>query len=249
MTRTTDEHLTDDQEATTRSLSRRTLFRRTVISGAALVPLSALAVFSSNHAATPTVIHSAVVNQAHQQPEPAPNHAQYHSEQTAAYFTEIMNDENSHVQFLQKALSSSARPKPTFQKLTQTNTNSFITLSRTFENVGVGAYLMAAPAISDKKYLAAAGSILTIEARHAGFLDSLSGVALSSNGAFDKPLSQSDIVTAVTPFIASLNGGPNPSGTLANDTDILNFALLLEFLEAEFYNNNVPTLYGTPGNG
>jgi len=113
----------------------------------------------------------------------------------------------------------------------------------------VGAYLLAAPSISSKDYLKAAASILTIEARHAGFLDALASVALGPNGAFDKPIAQADIVTAVSPFIASLNGGPDPSGTLANDTDILNFALLLEFLEAAFYNTNVPKLYGTAGQG
>lgn len=62
-------------------------------------------------------------------------------------------------------------------------------------------------------------------------------------------IAQSDIVTAVTPFVASLNGGPDPSGTLSSDTDILNVALLLEFLEAEFYNTNVPKFYGTAGQG
>jgi hypothetical protein len=46
------------------------------------------------------------------------------------------------------------------------------------------------------------------------------------------------------PFIASLNGGPDPTKPLRNDTDILNFALLLEYLEASFYNANVPKFYG-----
>ncbi|MBE3564284.1 MAG: ferritin-like domain-containing protein [Thermogemmatispora sp.] len=120
---------------------------------------------------------------------------------------------------------------------------AFAQLAQTFENVGVGAYLMAAPAIATKAYLAAAGSILTVEARHAGFLDALLNKPLSPNGAFDKPLSQAEIVNAVSPFIASLNGGTDPSASLKNDAAILNFALLLEFLEAEFYNVNVPKFF------
>ena len=56
-------------------------------------------------------------------------------------------------------------------------------------------------------------------------------------------MTQAAIVNAASPFIASLNGGPDPSAPLTSDTDILNFALLLEFLEAEFYNTNVPKLF------
>lgn len=158
-------------------------------------------------------------------------------------FTEIMSDENQHVMFLQGALKSAARPKPAFKGLEQADIQSFANLSQTFENIGVGAYLMAAPAVKDKSILAAAGSILTIEARHAGFLDVLLQKPISANGAFDKPMSQADIVGAASPFIASLNGGPDPSAPLKSDGDILNFALLLEFLEAEFYNLNVPKFF------
>ena len=165
---------------------------------------------------------------------------------TKAAFTEIMNDETAHVTFLKGALHKAGvpvRPKPTFKGLAQADLNSFAKLSQVFENVGVGAYLMAAPAITTKAYLAAAGSILTIEARHAGFLDVLLGKPVSDNGAFDKPIMQADIVKDVSPFIASLNGGHDPSKALKNDADILNFALLLEYLEAEFYTTNVPNLF------
>jgi hypothetical protein len=161
-------------------------------------------------------------------------------------FREIMQDENAHVTFLQQALTKAGvqpRPKPTFKNLEQMDLQSFAQLAQTFENVGVGAYLMAAPAIASKTYLAAAGSILTVEARHAGFLDALLSKPLSANGAFDKPLSQAEIVSAVSPFIAGLNGGSDPSASLKNDAAILNFALLLEFLEAEFYNVNVPKFF------
>jgi len=165
---------------------------------------------------------------------------------TKSAFTEIMNDETAHVTFLKGALQKAGvpvRPKPTFKGLMQADLDSFAKLSQVFENVGVGAYLMAAPAITTKAYLAAAGSILTIEARHAGFLDVLLGKPVSDNGPFDKPIMQADIVKDVSPFIDSLNGGQDPSASLKNDGDILNFALLLEYLEAEFYSTNVPTLF------
>jgi hypothetical protein len=161
-------------------------------------------------------------------------------------FQEIMRDENEHVKFILEALSKAGaapRPKPTFKDLEQSDLNMFAALSRTFENVGVGAYLMAVPAISNKDILAAAGSILPIEARHVGFLSFLLDKPLSDNGAFDKPMSQQEIVRAATPFIASLNGGDDPSSPLNSDVQILNFALLLEYLEAEFFNLNVPKLF------
>jgi len=84
---------------------------------------------------------------------------------------------------------------------------------------------------------------LTIEARHAGFVDFLLGQPLSENDAFDRPASHAEIITAVSPFIESLNGGPDPADELNNDLVILNFALLLGYLEAEFYGINVPNLF------
>jgi rubrerythrin len=161
-------------------------------------------------------------------------------------FTEMMEDEAQHVTFFQTALKQAGaipRPKPTFQGLAQSDQRSFATMSRALENTGVAAFLMAMPAISDKKYAAAAASIATIEARHAGFVNALFEKPLSENGAFDKPSSQEEIVNAVSPLIESLNGGPNPADKLVDDTAILNFALLLEYLEAEFYGVNVPKLF------
>lgn len=220
--------------------SRRNLLRGSIALAAVAGPVGALALHARDASAAATT------------PARTARVAMPNQLATASAFKEIQADENAHVDFLKNALKGDARPKPSFKGLAASDMASFETLARAFENTGVGAYLMAAPAISNKDYLAAAGSILTIEARHAGYLQSLTGQALSPNGAFDKPIMQGDIVQAVSPFIAGLNGGPDPSGKLGSDTDILNFALLLEYLEAEFYNLNVPKFFGggsTPGNG
>ena len=229
-------------ENTTTQSERRLFLRRSVTGVAAAASVGLLAACGSQTTTGSTQATASNTSTA----TSAPSLKMPALSDTKAAFNEIMNDETTHVTFLQGALHKAGvpvRPKPTFKGLKQADLNSFANLSQVFENVGVGAYLMAAPAITTKAYLAAAGSILTIEARHAGFLDVLLGKPVSANGAFDKPIMQADIVKDVSPFIASLNGGQDPSASLKNDADILNFALLLEYLEAEFYTTNVPTLF------
>lgn len=241
----TEEHVSVEQSSrlTPGAPSRRLFLRRSLVGAAIAVPATGLLVAcgaspTTSKNTTTTKTQAATVNT---------NQGVTLALKTPAdnkvAFTEIMTEENQHVQFLQGILKSAARPKPTFQKLQQTGVQAFATLAQTLENVGVGAYLMAAPLLTNRDTLASAGSILTIEARHAGFINALLQKPISANGAFDKPMTQSAIVSTITPYITSLNGGANPAKTLKNDEDILNFALLLEYLEAEFYSTNVNKLF------
>ena len=172
---------------------------------------------------------------------------------TKAQMSLVRRHENDHVQYLVNALGSNARPKPTFRALQQPNLAAFLTVASALENTGVGAYLGATPAISSSTLLAAAASVALVEARHAGYLNTLRSAPMTENVfgqelSFERALTVAEVVNKASPFIANLNGGPaltfSPTRSAANDISILNFALALEYLEAEFYNINVPLFYG-----
>lgn len=84
----------------------------------------------------------------------------------------LRKDEEDHVLFLRKALGSAAVKKPAINLDAAgfgfANAGDFVKLSRIFEDVGVSAYLGAAPLIQSKTYLDAAARILATEAQHAG---------------------------------------------------------------------------------
>lgn len=170
----------------------------------------------------------------------------------ARVFRQLRAHEKSHVDFLVGALGAAARPKPNFQGLEQPDIRTFGTVSLALENTGCGAYLGAAPVIFSRQYLAAAGSIALIEARHAGFLDVLFNRAVTADvfgneQQFEQPLTIQQVTNLAGPFIKDLNGGPpltfNSTPSKANDIAILNFALALEYLEQDFYAINVPKFF------
>jgi rubrerythrin len=78
--------------------------------------------------------------------------------------------------------------------------DAFLELAVTFEDLGVAAYNGAAPTINSKEVLAAAGSIVQVEARHAAAVRLLAGQDPAPE-AFDKPASTSEVEKAVKPFV------------------------------------------------
>ena len=113
------------------------------------------------------------------------------------------DEEAEHVGALTKAITSSGgKPvkKPTFS-FPVTNQAGFLKLAYVLENTGVGAYNGAGPSLANKALLAAAGSIVQVEARHAAAIALLTGAKITPNGGFDKPLSMATVLKAVKPLI------------------------------------------------
>ena len=97
-------------------------------------------------------------------------------------------------------LSGSAA-KPT-GRFPVTSAAQVATLAATVENLGAAAYLGQAPKIQSKEILAAALAIHTVEARHAATLNTLLKMSPTPNGGFGVPMSMSQVLAAVKPFIA-----------------------------------------------
>ncbi len=86
--------------------------------------------------------------------------------------TALRVDEIDHVRYLRTALGSRAVKKPAINLNALGygfgSVGTWLKLARQFEDVGVSAYLGAAPLVTSKAYLAAAGAILATEAQHSG---------------------------------------------------------------------------------
>jgi hypothetical protein len=113
------------------------------------------------------------------------------------------DEESEHVTALTGAIKKSGG-KPV--KMPQfafpvTNQTGFLKLAYTLENVGVGAYNGAGPSLTSKALLAAAGSIVQIEARHAASIAVLTGAKITPNGAFDRALTMQQVLAAAGPLI------------------------------------------------
>jgi hypothetical protein len=112
--------------------------------------------------------------------------------------TALRENEITHVRYLRSALGSAAVKKPAINLDALgygfSSVSSFLELARQFEDVGVSAYLGAAPLISSKTYLAAAGAILSTEAQHSGsirLLCVMNAVTSPAVDSLDVPPTQS----------------------------------------------------------
>ena len=89
---------------------------------------------------------------------------------------------------------------------------AFLETAQALENTGVSAYLGAAPAITDPTVLAAAGSIATVEARHASYLNLLNGESPFPD-SFDTSLTRDEVLGEAGEFIVTAPASDTDTGT------------------------------------
>lgn len=109
----------------------------------------------------------------------------------------VAKHEAAHVAFLKSALGSAAVKSPKFDfKGSNTDKAKFMATAQVLEDTGVAAYLGQAGNIQSKKILGAAGSILAVEARHAGWIRDLNNVS-GAPSAFQGSRTKAQILAAV----------------------------------------------------
>jgi rubrerythrin len=129
-------------------------------------------------------------------------------DQHKAVFNHIGLHEAQHVAFLEGALGAAAvkRPEADFTAGGKyadvfSNFDTFLTLSQTFEDLGVAAYKgQAGTLIENDDILTAALQIHSVEARHAAIVRKIGGKK-SWDGAFDEPKTKDEVLAAAGPFL------------------------------------------------
>jgi hypothetical protein len=117
----------------------------------------------------------------------------------------VARDEVEHVNALKAALGTKAIAKPRFDfQDTVTNRKKFVSTAQILEDTGVAAYLGQLGNIKSQAVLAAAGSMMPVEARHAAWIRQIVGAA-PAPAAFEVGLTKAKVLAAVakTGFIVA----------------------------------------------
>ncbi|POR36034.1 Protein rds1 [Tolypocladium paradoxum] len=132
------------------------------------------------------------------------------SERQVQDLKDIGRTEQAHVGLLQSSLAQGGvQPvQPCTYDFQFTNAAAMVQTAAVLENVGVSAYLGAAPLLADKGILGTAGSILTIESRHQSAIRVFARQAAIPQ-AFDAPLGPRAVFSIAKPFIKECPQGSN----------------------------------------
>ncbi|KAK2627350.1 hypothetical protein QTJ16_003316 [Diplocarpon rosae] len=116
----------------------------------------------------------------------------------------VAHDEEGHVVYLEAGLAAAgAVPVAACQySFPMTDPKSFVALAAVIEGVGVSAYLGAAPLVTSKAYLTAAGAILVTEALHQSQQRAAIGETPAAN-VFGTPLGFNAVYSIASAFITS----------------------------------------------
>jgi hypothetical protein len=122
------------------------------------------------------------------------------------YLTAIGGHEAAHVKFLRGVLGSNALFKTSDLNLNQaglsallTDRSTILNSAVTLEDLGVHAYNGAGPSLKNPTYILAAGSIVSVEGRHAAGVRSLLGRPTTEPDS-DRLVSDADLMASLNPF-------------------------------------------------
>ncbi|GAB3926493.1 ferritin-like domain-containing protein [Mucilaginibacter myungsuensis] len=123
--------------------------------------------------------------------------------------TDIRDHEVAHRQFFKAAIGGSAINALTvdFSSIDFSNRDKVLAAAKAFEDTGVGAYNGAGYLIKDVNYLALAGKIVSVEARHAAYIRALISPAsfadstILDGNAMDKQLTIAQSLTIANTYL------------------------------------------------
>ncbi len=122
------------------------------------------------------------------------------------YVTVLGAQEAAHVTFLRSVLgdqvlfeTADLRFNPSGLNAILKDRNTILNTAVTLEDVGVHAYNGAGPSLTNPTYLLAAGSIVSVEARHAGGVRALLGRPTTQPDS-DRLVSDAELVASLNPF-------------------------------------------------
>lgn len=122
------------------------------------------------------------------------------------YLTALGNHEASHVKFLRGVLGNNALFQTSDLSLNQSGLNALLTdrakilnTAVTLEDLGVHAYNGAGMSLTNPTYLLAAGSIVSVEGRHAAGVRSLLGRPVTEMDS-ERLVQNADLQANINPF-------------------------------------------------
>jgi Ferritin-like domain len=138
------------------------------------------------------------------------------TQQETATFVEIRDHEVAHKEFFKKALGDHAIPEidVDFSGIDFGRRSGVLDTANVFENLGIAAFNGAGPLLSNADYLSAAGTIVSVEARHAAMIAALlhgpsaasAGEGHVNNEGLDGAMQPKAVLSKAKPFIkTSLN--------------------------------------------
>lgn len=173
----------------------------------------------------------------------------------ATLLQEIKADEDQHVPIIQNLLDDADNPLPipirnpphfNVARLTAPNFQTFLQMAAGFENTGSGLYHGALLNITQtEEYFPIAAGLASVESRHASWLNALLGESLVPDFVpVEAPIAQSIVLSRVAEFVTDHRSTfPSFDTTTVSDANnffVLDFVLFLEYIEAKFYDINVP---------